>query len=272
MGMEQGGGGMMGGAGAGGLASPVDVPSLVQAKGYNPAVFDTNPTRARFFVIKSYTEDDVAKSLKFEIWSSTTFGNKRLDKAFKESAAVMPIYLFFSVNSSGHFAGVAQMLTEVDYNTTSTVWAQDKWKGVFRLRWVFVKDVPNQALRHIRLNNTQERKPVTNSRDTQELLPEAGIEMLKIFHSYQSRTSLLQDYAFYDLQSIQKDLQSQAEAAQQPQQQQQPIAHLPPFPAQPTFVPQPLGPNYASSEIYATGKPSFQNGGAGGGGGQQGRY
>lgn len=71
------------------LPSPVDMNALVQAKGYNPSNFDTDPPKARFFVIKSFTEDDVAKSLKFEIWSSTTFGNKRLDLAFKESAAQM---------------------------------------------------------------------------------------------------------------------------------------------------------------------------------------
>jgi YT521-B-like domain len=50
-------------------------------------------------VIKSYTEDDVQKSLKYEIWSSTDPGNKRLDKAFKETAGRGPIYLFFSVNA-----------------------------------------------------------------------------------------------------------------------------------------------------------------------------
>ena len=55
--------------------------------------------QARYFVIKSYTEDDVHKSLKYEIWSSTDPGNKRLDKAFKETAGRGPIYLFFSVNA-----------------------------------------------------------------------------------------------------------------------------------------------------------------------------
>lgn len=50
-------------------------------------------------MIKSYTEDDVHKSLKYEIWSSTDPGNKRLDKAFKECAERGPIYLFFSVNA-----------------------------------------------------------------------------------------------------------------------------------------------------------------------------
>lgn len=144
------------------------------------------------------------KSLKYEIWSSTDPGNKRLDKAFKETAGRGPIYLFFSVNASGHFCGMAEMLTPVDYTRSSTVWASDKWKGVFKVRWIYVRDIPNTNLRHIRLNNTSERKPVTNSRDTQELLPEAGLEMLRIFHTHPARTSLLQDFAFYELQSLQK--------------------------------------------------------------------
>jgi len=97
------------------------------------------------------------------------------------------------------------MLTPVDYTRSSTVWASDKWKGVFKVRWIFVRDIPNTNLRHIRLNNTQERKPVTNSRDTQELLPEAGQEMLRIFHTHLARTSLLQDFAFYELQALQKN-------------------------------------------------------------------
>lgn len=51
-------------------------------------------------------------------------------------------------------------------------------------------------------SNTQERKPVTNSRDTQELLPDAGQEMLRIFSSHPARTSLLQDFAFYEVSAI----------------------------------------------------------------------
>ncbi|KAL0946572.1 hypothetical protein HGRIS_012775 [Hohenbuehelia grisea] len=216
-----GGQGAMGGSpamgmGPGFIGSPIDVPTLIATKGYNPANFDVRPPFARFFVIKSYTEDDVHKSLKYEIWSSTDPGNKRLDKAFKECAGRGPIYLFFSVNASGHFCGMAEMLTSVDYTRSSTVWASDKWKGVFKVRWIFVRDIPNVNLRHIKLkyaryhhthahlsnpseSNTQERKPVTNSRDTQELLPEAGQEMLRIFHTHPARTSLLQDFAFYEV-------------------------------------------------------------------------
>jgi hypothetical protein len=189
--------------------TPIDVSSLIATKGYNPSAFDIRPQFARYFVIKSYTEDDVHKSLKYEIWSSTDPGNKRLDKAFKETAGRGPIYLFFSVNASGHFCGMTEMMTPVDYTRSSTVWASDKWKGVFKVRWIFVRDIPNVNLRHIKLNNTQERKPVTNSRDTQELLPDAGQEMLRIFHTHPARTSLLQDFAFYELQAMQK-LQAQS--------------------------------------------------------------
>lgn len=199
------------------MAPVVDIPSLIAAKGYNPVNFDTKPTDARYFVIKSYTEDDVHKSLKYEIWSSTDPGNKRLDKAFKECGGRGPIYLFFSVNASGHFCGVAEMLTPLDYSRSSTVWASDKWKGVFKVKWIFVRDIPNSALRHIKLLNTQERKPVTNSRDTQELLPEAGQEMLRIFHTHPARTSLLQDFGFYELQSLQKHVQGGANDHSPPQ-------------------------------------------------------
>ena len=92
-------------------SSDASVIELARTKGLNPATYDCNPPQARFFVIKSYTEDDVQKSLKHEIWSSTVLGNKRLDGAFRESSDKMPIYLFFSVNGSRHFCGVAQMLT-----------------------------------------------------------------------------------------------------------------------------------------------------------------
>ncbi|KAI3475519.1 hypothetical protein L1887_63076 [Cichorium endivia] len=59
--------------------TPVDPTSLAIEKGYNPApgTFDLAPANARFFVIKSYTEEDVHKSLKYEIWASTDKGNQR---------------------------------------------------------------------------------------------------------------------------------------------------------------------------------------------------
>lgn len=43
-----------------------------------------------------------------------------------------------------------------------------------------------------------ENKPVTASRDTQEIYPLAGAEMLKIFSEYTYETSILDDFKFYE--------------------------------------------------------------------------
>ena len=58
---------------------------------------------------------------------------------------------------AGHFCGVAQMVSQVDYNSQCNVWAQDKWKGKFSVKWIYVKDVPNSQLRHIRLENNDNK-------------------------------------------------------------------------------------------------------------------
>ena len=86
------------------------------------------------FVIKSFSEDDVHKSIKYNIWASTDQGNRRLDKAFQELAGRGPLYLFFSVNGSGYFVGMAQMTSAVDYASTSTVWAQVR-SSAKKLAW-----------------------------------------------------------------------------------------------------------------------------------------
>jgi hypothetical protein len=113
-------------------------------------------------VISHYTYGWGIISLCFAFFT----GNKRLDEAYREREGKGPIYLLYSVNGSGHFCGMAQMISAVDYHASSSVWSQDKWKGQFKVKWIYVKDVPNAALRHIRLENN-ENKPVTNSRDTQ---------------------------------------------------------------------------------------------------------
>ncbi|KXS14776.1 YTH-domain-containing protein, partial [Gonapodya prolifera JEL478] len=168
----------------------------------------------RFFVIKSYTEDDVHKSLKYSIWSSTDMGNRRLNQAYLDTSATGAgnrpgtsgsVYLFFSVNASGHFCGVATMTSKVDWETSASVWAQGgKWKGVFGVRWVFVKDVPNGALRHLRVI-TNENKPVTNSRDTQELPTDIGREMLRIFCEYKHTTCILDDWGWHEKKESEKN-------------------------------------------------------------------
>lgn len=165
---------------------------------YNPKSFDCEPENARFFIIKSYSEDDIHRSIKYSIWCSTKLGNQRLDEAYRQQQAKNgELFLFFSVNGSGHFCGMAQMTSTVDFDSSSGVWAQSKWLGEFSVKWIYVKDVPNTALRHIKLANN-EGKPVTNSRDTQEVPNEQGKSVLSIIHKYPHETSLFDDFLHYE--------------------------------------------------------------------------
>ncbi|TKY45654.1 YTH domain-containing family protein 2 [Spatholobus suberectus] len=167
---------------------------------YNKADFPEEYTDAKFFVIKSYSEDDIHKSIKYNVWASTQNGNKKLDAAYQEAQQKpggCPVFLFFSVNTSGQFVGLAEMIGPVDFNKSVEYWQQDKWNGCFPLKWHIVKDVPNNLLRHITLDNN-ENKPVTNSRDTQEVMLEPGLKLIKIFKEYTSKTCILDDFGFYE--------------------------------------------------------------------------
>ncbi|KAJ8512933.1 hypothetical protein OPV22_003367 [Ensete ventricosum] len=90
----------------------------------------------------------------------------------KEKTSGCPVFLFFSVNTSGQFVGVAEM-------------------------WHIVKDVPNNILKHITLENN-DNKPVTNSRDTQEVKLDQGLQLLKLFKEHASKTCILDDFDFYE--------------------------------------------------------------------------
>ncbi|CAF2100640.1 hypothetical protein YC2023_091973 [Brassica napus] len=100
--------------------------------------------------LKCNGEDDIHKSIKYNVWSSTSNGNKKLNAAYNEAAgdkSSCPVFLIFSM---------------------AECWQQDKWVGCFPVKCHIVKDILNSSLRHITLEN-DENKPVTNSHDTQEV-------------------------------------------------------------------------------------------------------
>ncbi|XP_011625785.1 uncharacterized protein LOC18440791 isoform X2 [Amborella trichopoda] len=182
---------------------------------YNRLDFNIEYKDAKFFIIKSYSEDNVHKSIKYGVWASTANGNRKLDAAYRESKEKdghCPVFLLFSVNASAQFCGVAEMMGPVDFEKSVDYWQQDKWSGQFPVKWHIVKDVPNSQFRHIILENN-DNKPVTNSRDTQEVKLEQGLEILKIFKNYNSNVSILDDFEFYETR--QKAMQERKARQQQ---------------------------------------------------------
>ena len=184
---------------------------------------------ARFFVVKSFSEDDVHSALLHRSWSSTAQGNRRLADAWAEAqSAGLRVFLLFSVNSSGQFCCVAEQVSSVSLSAPSAdFWQQAKWGGHLALRWHCVKDVPNSALRHILMDAAPAEgvlpprcllgKPVTNSRDVQQLSSAVGMQLLQTMVGYPSTTSLIDDFAWYRARTAERECaraQEAAEAAQ----------------------------------------------------------
>ena len=149
---------------------------------------------SRFFIIKSYSKEDVVHAINHNLWCSTESGNARLNQAFaqKTTRPNMSVYLFFSVNGSGQFCGMAEMASGVDFDAKCPIWTQDKWKGKFEIKWIYVKDIPNNKFKHVLLPNN-ENKPVTNSRDCQEVPFEQACEVLSVFKTFNHRSTILDD-------------------------------------------------------------------------------
>jgi len=141
---------------------------------------------ASFFVVKSYSKDDIRESIKHGIWCGTEDGNKRLDTVYRRRKG--SVFLFFSVSGSGYFCGMARIMSAVvDYRASTKV--KGKAKAHFTVKWIYVKDVQYLHLRHIRLENNGD-KSIVYSRDTQEVPREKGRMAMELFHGYNHATTI----------------------------------------------------------------------------------
>lgn len=136
-----------------------------------------------------------------------------MNKAYKEAKeSNADVYLFFSCNGSGRFVGCSKMSTELDENNTFNYWTQDlKWKGLFDVDWVYIKDTPFKAFKNINIMMKDGLvKPVTFSRDTQEIPFNEGKQMLEIMDNFINSNTILEHFEYYDLrqENYEKTLQS----------------------------------------------------------------
>jgi hypothetical protein len=125
--------------------------NLVDLNVRNEKISKLIDEKSQFFVIKSFSEEDVHKSIKYSVWSSTKTGNQTLNNAYKmTNERGGHVYLFFSCNGSGRYVGLARMKSEVNENKQFMYWTQDsKWPGLFDVEWIFIKDVPFKNFKHI---------------------------------------------------------------------------------------------------------------------------
>ena len=197
--------------------------NLIDVNTKNVSLPEKLNNNSKFFVIKSFSEEDVHKSIKYGVWSSSKNGNIILTNAFHASHEKGgEVYLFFSCNGSGRFVGVARMKTPCDLNKSFELWTQDgKWMGLFDVEWVFIKDVPFKEFKDIKITMKDgEIKPVSNSRDTQEIPFEQGKIMIEKIAQFQNSNTILEHFEFYDMRQENQEKNIKAKNNFQNQNQQ----------------------------------------------------
>jgi hypothetical protein len=152
--------------------------------------------KGKYFVILAMCEDDIHKSIKYGIWTSTFEGNNILNEVFAKCQGNEPVYLFFSVVNSGMFVGVAEMISAVNFKVSFNGWYPDYSNlGFFSVRWVFVKDIWLNKVKYIRI---AQGVSIAEAGDCQEIPRNAATKLVKAFIDAKNFKSLLQDLEYYD--------------------------------------------------------------------------
>ena len=200
--------------------------NLIDINTKNASLSQKVYSNSKFFVIKSFSEEDVHKSIKYGVWSSSKNGNLTLSNAFQITKEKNGnVYLFFSCNGSGRYVGVSRMKTSCDENRTFEFWTQDgKWTGLFDVEWLFIKDVPFKEFKDIIITMKDgEIKPISNARDTQEIPFEQAKIMLEKIGNYQNSNTILEHFEFYDMRQENYEKNMQVKKNYENQNSQQPL-------------------------------------------------
>ena len=93
------------------------------------------------------------------------------------------------------------MKSPCDENKTFGLWTQDgKWPGLFDVEWLLIKDVPFKEFRNVIITMKDgEVKPISNSRDTQEIPFEQAKIVIQKIAEYQNTNTILEHFEFYDM-------------------------------------------------------------------------
>jgi len=153
-------------------------------------------------MIKCLFEEDIHKAIKYNIWSSTKYGNDLLNDRYKAAVDTnSDVYLFFSCDSSRIFQGIAKLQSGLDREKVFPLWTNKKnHPGIFSIEWIFIKDVPFFAVKDIIVPVKDNRsKPVHLFKNTQEIPSIEAKQLMERFDSYNNTNTILEHFEHYDI-------------------------------------------------------------------------
>jgi hypothetical protein len=94
-----------------------------------------NLHKAEFFILRSTCDDDIHKSIKYGIWTSTHRNNVHLNDVYRDCRRRgIRLFLIFTVVNSKQFSGIAEMTGPVQFNQIFNYWWEElKWSGCFNV-------------------------------------------------------------------------------------------------------------------------------------------
>ena len=147
------------------------------------------PPDTRYFHIRSWNHENVWAALQDCTWVTQKTNERLFIEAFEQSRRVI---LFFSVNNSKAFQGVAEMGSIPGAaGLPNPAWrSRLHWPATdaFALIWRLKQDVPHDTVRHLR-NPLNENLPAHVGTDGLEIETRVGEQMLSILHEYTRRNN-----------------------------------------------------------------------------------
>ncbi|KAM7198874.1 YT521-B-like domain containing protein [Naviculisporaceae sp. PSN 640] len=142
----------------------------------------------RFFIIKSFNEDNVRKCMVDGVWATQSRNGHTLTRAF---ASCKNVILFFSINKSRAFQGYARMSTPPSPDTPRPGWMNNvHWDSSppFRVEWMSKVPVPFSLIGGLK-NSYNENHPVLVGKDGQEVEERCGRELLRAMQDMAAKAS-----------------------------------------------------------------------------------
>ena len=176
-------------------------PDLLKINNQNTKLSEKINEHSKFLVIKALTEEDIHKSIKYNVWSSTKNGNITLNNYFNTTKNNNgDVYLFFTSEGTERYVGVARMESSYNEKGSFDLWTQDNvWIGLFSVKWLFIKDVPFKEFKNIIMTMKDgEIQPVFNAKNMQEIPYNQAKIMIEKIDKYQNSNTILEHFEYYD--------------------------------------------------------------------------
>lgn len=143
------------------------------------------------------------KAMKYGIWTSARQNNMKFENAFVKNN----VYFFFTPRNSGRFYGMAKMTKSVIEKKEFAYWGEiGKWKELFGVEWLIVKDLYFNELDHMSENDL----PISELRDGYEISPNNAKEIIAKFDEIAVKSDIFTRFA--NLDKKEKDIRSKADA------------------------------------------------------------